>query len=98
MTDYREMASNEIHVRMPEISKLYKLNHGFTPYKERIDVDRCRYCTADSKIWSLNGCFLEAGIYNEVEEANSTSCSNKSTGICRVCMKDKSRYSIRHRN
>ena len=90
MSDYREMTSDETLARMPEISKLYELNQGFIPYEKRIDVEECQHCTADDKIWALNGCFLQAG-FDKLYSDNPY--LSKTTKYAEASLEDKHRTS-----
>ena len=47
-------------------------------YREKIDITSCGYCSADNKIWYLNGGPMESGNYGD----NSYSCEDNKTGIC----------------
>ena len=72
------MTAAELSKRLLDIGRSYELSKGFNAYREEIDTTGCIYCSADNKIWYLNGEFIFSGNYGD----NSYSCAGSKTGIC----------------
>ena len=77
------MNSTELNENMMEIGKLYEMNRGFIPCREKIGVNSCSYCSLDYKEWYLNDYSLRSGNYEDDHGTTQPSlCSDHFTGIC----------------
>ena len=82
---YRQMTSYELTNYMYEIGKLYEINRGFSPCREKIGISHCNYCSIDNNIWYFNDHRIASGNFGD----DKATCSDHLTGICTHSYDDK---------
>ena len=76
---YRQMSSNEIKQRLPEIGKFYEKNLGFIRSQD-FKANDCIYCSIDNLVWTLGDAILRSGFYGATKE----SCKSNMAGLCSI--------------